>query len=83
MTVSKNAMGVIAVATPSTKSTPFALSPAFHDLPVGCPGDVLDREMSLAVISDGIDRDQITPVEFGVVVPEGAQDDRVAGPGGQ
>ena len=26
MTVSKNAMGVIAVATPSTKSTPFAFA---------------------------------------------------------
>src|SRR6478609_11632880 len=83
MTVSKNAMGVSAVSTPSMKSMRFSRAPPLQDLSVGCPRDLLDREMSLAVIADGVDRDAVTLVELGVVFPQGAQDHGVAGPGGQ
>ena len=54
-------------------------SPPLQDLPVGCPRDLLDGEVSRCVVADRIDGDAVMWVEFGVFVNEGAQYGRVRG----
>ena len=54
-------------------------SPPLQDLPVGCPRDLLDGEVSRCVVADRIDGDAVMWVEFGVFLNEGAQYGRVRG----
>jgi hypothetical protein len=82
MTVSKNAIGVIAVATPSTIGAVF-FGPTLQNFAIGGAGDVLNREVPGSVITDRIGGYPITSVERGVVMFKCAKDHRAAGPGGQ
>ena len=83
MTVSKNAMGVSAVATPSTKSTPFAFARRSRISRYVALATFWTGKCRAAVVPDRVDRHPVLLVEFGVVRRECAQDHGVAGPGGQ
>jgi hypothetical protein len=58
-------------------------SPTLQDLAVGGAGYLLNSEVAIGVVADRVNGHPITLFELGVVVPEGAQDHGVAGPGRQ
>ena len=79
---SKKVTGKSAVATPSTKSTPFSFARRSR-IARYVAGDVLNREVPGGVVADRVDGNPVTPVEFGVVSLDSPQDHGVAEAGGQ
>ncbi|HVQ52020.1 MAG TPA: hypothetical protein VMS92_18410, partial [Mycobacterium sp.] len=61
MNVSKNAMGVSAVATPSTKSTAFSRARPFQDVAVGGLGDLASASHRRVEPSMSVNKNVTTP----------------------